>query len=174
MELAKPASTGLSKRRRPLRLMALSVAVVALLFLAEKAYVYISGGFLSSHEKQVHAALKQSLHKQSKRIDLREIASFRWSKVCFFPPYADRTLVERKLGFAWNGYDDVAWWDHDGFWTLLFVQDHEVIPIRIPRVDIGDFSTNDAYWQPCISPEDAILTVTDLEGSPRRFSVSRQ
>ena len=73
-------------------------------------------------------------------VNLTEVLSSEWEKVCILGPYSDNKATEKTLGFKWDVESASKIATNDSIALLLFVKDKNVIEsVEHPRRD-GDFT----------------------------------
>jgi hypothetical protein len=124
-------------------LLTLTVLAVAL-----PAVVYERGRVVAS-------VLEKFLRSGEVRVDLGDLTGFRWTRVHFFGPYTDATVVERELGFRWDGFRRSSIGASDSAVLVVFVDGNRVIHwFDQSRAD-GDFV--EAIRPGGYGPDDAVF-----------------
>jgi hypothetical protein len=103
--------------------------------------------------------------KAGKTVDLANLGSDDWEKLCIVGPYTDNAEVEKILGFPWDIEQNSPTSTTDGTVLLLFIQDKTVVTsVDHPR-DLGDF---DPVAEQCYERADAQFGhVVDADGWSR-------
>ncbi len=88
-------------------------------------------------------------------VNLDEIVTIPWDRVCILGPYSDNAAATVTLGFPWDAEHQTTIVTSDSIALLLFVKDMNVVEfVEHPRID-GDFAN---LSRQCILREKAVFT----------------
>jgi hypothetical protein len=97
-------------------------------------------GQRSPEREEVSAAIAQAVdNRTGDTLDLAQVTSFAWTRVCVIPPYTPVESMDAVVGFRWRGAPIDL---HEVYHLLLFIDgDRAVAHVRYPRRP-ADFQTN--------------------------------
>lgn len=108
-----------------------------------------------TQELTIHLQEVINARKGEGRLD--ELASFSWTRVC--PVTAYGVWVEKIVPeIDFKSQDLIPWLMDEGKWTLLFINENELLPIKIDRKFV-----NHPQWTsppPCLSGRDTRFRIT--------------
>lgn len=112
-----------------------------LIYLAYGVYFFITGGPTSSFEIKVQNQIRSDITNGLNRVSLEKIIDLNWTYICMAAPYISKDEISKATNkITKEKVKEIAWSSHDGFWTILFVNDKQVVPVRVPRLEMGDYS----------------------------------
>jgi hypothetical protein len=83
---------------------------------------------------------RQVATPESGPIDLAQLGSPSWQRVCVLTPYTTNQQAELVLGFKWNAEGKTSIASNDGVNVLVFVEGTEVVAYAEHPRDRGDLS----------------------------------
>ena len=83
-------------------------------------------------------------------LDLSILSKKVWDRICVIGPYATSELIEKQIGFKWDGLLNTGI-DDENVASLLFIKDKTVVEFIVHPRHEGDFLGSHG----CISREDA-------------------
>lgn len=134
-------------------------------------YFHITGGPLSSLEKTVHHQLSDAISRGERSLKLKTtFTSFAWDRLCFLYPYTSKSSAEEQLGLKLGLFDWPVWWtENDGFWTLIFVGNDAIAPVRIPVRTIAEPPSETSAR--CVVKESGYLEITSVLQRGHKFNL---
>lgn len=147
------------------------VLSVLVIFFSVSVYLHMTGGPLSTAEKIVHDQLRFAIESREKLLNVNALLpSVEWKRVCYIHPYETEKTVELELGLELGYFDwPMAWSDNDGFWSLVFVTDKKIIPVRIRTVEIASEPSESS--ERCVERKSGYLEITSEGKSGRRIDL---
>lgn len=107
-----------------------------------------------SSNDRISQELADQVAAPSKTIDFRLLKAPEWERICVVGPYANNEMIERQLGFKWDGLGKTSIGSNDGIHLITFIRANEVVAyIEHPRSQ-GDFVE---LMPRCFSKEKAVL-----------------
>jgi hypothetical protein len=115
--------------------------------------------------------------KEGGQLDLAAVTSFGWKELWVFRPYSWPDLVEKRLGFSWNGGIDSATVGNDRHRLLIFTDGSRVVmwldfPLTDGEFDIGNETPvwrENAKLRVWNTPGGTVITKWGLQPSIHRF-----
>ncbi len=138
-----------------------TVATLAVLLLLTLILVRPWDVVLSANERYFHQKLHDALNNNVRSIPVQNLTDFSWDQVCAFAPYVTKDEVERVVGRAFTSYHRMHWVGDDSYWTLVFLSSGSSdVPIRIPRMELGDYRIDVNLWGKCEPHDSAVLKIS--------------
>lgn len=103
-------------------------------------------------QMSVRSQIKDLTTSTAEMIDLSQVGSSAWSRLCVLTPYSTNKMAKDILEFEWDAEAKMSIASNDGITLLVFASDDEVdTHVSYPRGD-GDFSSAESA---CLSRDRA-------------------
>jgi hypothetical protein len=89
-------------------------------------------------------------------VSFNSITSFKWDKVCIFPPYISTKTIISSIGFEWEMVNEINIKRDDTTCLIVFSIGDQIVSYFLHPRNKGDFSYLKEY---CYKPEEAIYHV---------------
>ena len=106
----------------------------------------------SSENRSISAEIASQFEANTKaNIDLRQVGTPTWDRLCELLPYSTSDVAEKVLGFKW----DAAIGTNEGINVLVFVEGNKVVAYTAHPRDKGDFSEGGSQ---CVPRKNAVFS----------------
>lgn len=110
----------------------------------------------------IHNQIEALTSSTSETIDLSQVGSSSWSRLCVLTPYSTNETAKNVLGFEWDAEKKTSIQSSDSITVLIFASDGDVETyVAYPREN-GDFSRIESS---CLSRDRAKFVREQNDGS---------
>ena len=134
-----------------------------------------TGGPTSQKEMLLYKNLRYVFMKGTATVDLAPLTPWPWVKVCAVTHGLSQEQLAGIIGFAYKDYGELHWMPRPEYWTLLFIDSTReaswgtatpVVPVRIPRKELADFTLPEGSLGTCVERQTGGLVLSRKTDAP--------